>query len=480
MSGNHKEVQMSKFEKLEKELTVERKSSWLKKDEAYRTKAFSFSEDYRKFLSDIKTERENVVEVAAMAEKKGFKKLSEMRPSDKTGKFYEINHDKNLVLIVLGRKPVAEGVNLVASHVDVPHIDFKMSPFYEDEDYCMVKTHYYGGIKKYQWVNMPLAVHGIVVKKDGTKVNILWGEDTDEGVLTFPDVLPHLSRKVQGDKKLLTGFTGEDLNMICGSIPVDDDKVKNKIKLNILSILNDKYGITEGDFVSAEMQLVPAGEARWIGFDKGLLGAFGHDDRICGYTSSQAIFDIEDPEYTAINFLADKEEIGSDGRTGMKSWFILRVIAEMIEKQEGAYDELKLKRALEVSNVLSSDVGAGINPNFKSVHDAQNAPRLGHGIVLTKYTGSGGKYSSNDADAEFVAKIRNLFDTNDVDWQIGTLGKVDEGGGGTVAKFLAEYNMNVVDAGPALLSMHSPFEIASVLDIYSCYEAYRAFFNDMR
>ncbi len=471
---------MTKYEKLEKELTLEKKSSWLKKDEKYKKNAFDFSEAYRGFLSEVKTERENVLKVAAMAEKYGFRPLSEMKDSKGHKKFYEINHDKNLVLIVLGKKKVSEGVNLVASHVDVPHIDFKMSPLYEDEGYCMVKTHYYGGIKKYQWVTMPLSLHGVIVKKNGEKVNVVWGEDDSEGVLTFPDVLPHLSRKVQGDKKLLTGFTGEELNMICGSIPVDDEKVKNAIKLNVLEILNSKYGITEADFISAELQLVPAGGARWVGFDKGLIGAFGHDDRICGYTSSLAIFDVEDPEYTAINFLADKEEIGSDGRTGMKSWFILRVISEMIENQDGDFSELKLKKALEISDVLSSDVGAGINPNFKSVHDPLNAPRLGHGIVMTKYTGSGGKYGSSDADAEFVAKIRALFDEKGIDWQIGTLGKVDEGGGGTVAKFLAEYNMNVVDAGPALLSMHSPFELASVMDIYACYEAYKAFFEKLK
>ena len=471
---------MSKYEKLEKELYSEKKSAWLKHDKAYHKEVFKFAEGYRKFLSTVKTERENALEIKKIAEEKGFLPLSKMKENPNHKKFYELNGEKNVALIVMGKKSPKEGVNIIASHIDVPHIDLKLSPFYEDEEFLMVKTHYYGGIKKYQWVTRPLALHGVIFKKDGTRVNVVWGEDEKEGVLTFPDVLIHLSRKVQGDKKLLTGFSGEDLNMLAGSIPVNDEKVKNKVKINVLEILHKKYNITEDDFISAELQLVPAGNARYVGFDKGLIGAFGHDDRICGYTSSHAIFEIEDPELTAINFLADKEEIGSDGRSGMQSWFILRVIAELIENTENGYSDLTFRKALEKSNVLSSDVGAGINPNFKSVHDPKNAARLGHGIVLTKYTGSGGKYSANDADAEFVAKIRTLWDENNIDWQIGTLGKVDEGGGGTVAKYLAQYNMNVVDAGPALLSMHSPLELASVIDIYTCKEAYKVFFEKMK
>lgn len=471
---------MSKYEKLEKDLSWKTKNAWLKHDKEYHKKAFAFAEDYRKFLSYVKTERENVIEVAKMAEKEGFLPLEKMKGNKKHTKFYALNGEKNIALIVVGAKPAKEGVNLVASHVDVPHIDLKMNPLYQDEEFCMVKTHYYGGIKKYQWVSLPLALHGVVFKKDGTRVEIVWGENEKEGCFTFADLLPHLSRKVQGDKKLLDGFSGEDLNMIAGSIPVDDDKVKNQVKIHALEILNKEYGITESDFISAELQFVPAGVARYIGFDKGLIGAFGHDDRICGYTSTRAIFEIEKPELTAINFLADKEEVGSDGRSGMKSWFILRVISEIIENQEGNYNELMLRRAMERSHVISSDVGAGIDPNFKSVHDNMNAPRLGYGITLTKYTGSGGKGGTSDADAEFMAKIRALWDNNNVDWQIGTLGKVDEGGGGTVAKFLAEYNMSVVDAGPALLAMHAPFEVASVVDVYACYEAYKVFFEKMK
>ncbi len=471
---------MSKYEKLEKELTKKNKSAWLKHDKEYYKKAFAFSEDYRKFLSYVKTERENVLEVAKMAEKEGFLPIEKIKENKKHTKFYALNGEKNIAIIVLGTEPVKHGVNLVASHVDVPHIDLKMNPLYEDDEYLMVKTHYYGGIKKYQWVTIPLAIHGVVFKKDGTRVNIVWGENEKEGCFTFADVLPHLSRKVQGEKKLLDGFSGEDLNMIAGSIPVEDDKIKNRVKLHALEILNKEFGITEEDFISAELQFVPAGNARYVGFDKGLIGAFGHDDRICGFSSSKAIFDIEKPTLTAINFLADKEEIGSEGRSGMKSWFILRVISELIEHQEGSFNELMLRRAMERSYVISSDVGAGIDPNFKSVHDNLNAPRLGYGIVLTKYTGSGGKGGSSDADAEFMAKIRNLWDNGTIDWQIGTLGKVDEGGGGTVAKFLAEYNMSVVDAGPALLAMHAPFEIASVIDVYGCYEAYKVFFEKMK
>jgi len=468
---------MGDMKKLEKKLYNKKKNSWLKTDK--KDKAFKFSEKYKNFLSGVKTERENVKKIVEMAEENGFKPLSEIKKSKNHKKFYANNHDKNLALIVLGEDKIKNGLNLIASHVDVPHLDIKMNPFYETDDILLMKTHYYGGIKKYQWVSRPLELHGVVIKNDGTKVDIKYGTKEDEGVFVIPDILPHLSRKVQGKEKLLKSFEGESLHAITGSIPVDDDDIKKKVKLNILKVLNEKYGIIEEDFISAELKLVPEGNARFVGLDKGILGAFGHDDRICGYTSSMAIFDVENPKKTAINFLADKEEIGSEGRTGMQSWFFLRIVGEILEAQENTYSDLELKKLLEKSNVISSDVGAALNPLFKKVHDSQNAPKMGYGLTLVKYTGAGGKYSANDADAEYVGKIRKLWNDNDVKWQIGTLGKVDEGGGGTVAKFLAKYNMNVIDAGTALLSMHSPFELASVIDIYSTYKGYKVFFEKM-
>ncbi len=468
---------MGEYKDLEKKIKMKRKNSWENLEDNERKKVFSFSEEYKNFLKEVKTERENVDKVVEMAEKEGFKPLSELKDGHK--KYYAVNHNKNLALIVLGKEDIKNGFNLIASHVDVPHIDIKMNPFYESEEMAMMKTHYYGGIKKYHWVSRPLELHGVIIKNNGEKVELTYGSEQDEGVFVIPDVLPHLSRKVQKKEKLLKSFEGEKLHAIAGSIPIDDDDIKEKIKFNVLKVLNEKYDIVEEDFVSAELKLVPAGEPRFVGFDKSILGSFGHDDRICGYTSSKAIFDIEDPEKTAINFLADKEEIGSEGRTGMQSWFFLEVVGELLNHQEGSYSDLKLKKMLSKSNVISSDVGAAVNPLFKNVHDNQNAPKFGGGISLVKYTGARGKAAANDADAEYVNKVRRLWNENNIDWQIGTLGKVDEGGGGTVAKFLAKYNMNVVDAGTPLLSMHSPFELASNIDVYSTYKAYKAFFEKM-
>ncbi|TYB31060.1 MAG: aminopeptidase [Candidatus Mcinerneyibacterium aminivorans] len=468
---------MGEYKDLEKKIKMKRKNSWENLKDGERKKVFSFSEEYKNFLKEVKTERENVDKVVQMAEEEGFKPLSELK--DGHNKYYAVNHNKNLALIVLGKEEIKNGFNLIASHVDVPHIDIKMNPIYESEEMAMMKTHYYGGIKKYHWVSRPLELHGVIIKNDGEKVELTYGSEEDEGVFVIPDVLPHLSRKVQKKEKLLRSFEGEKLHAIAGSIPIDDEDIKEKIKFNVLKVLNEKYDIVEEDFVSAELKLVPAGEPRFVGFDKSILGSFGHDDRICGYTSSKAIFDIENPKKTSINFLADKEEIGSEGRTGMQSWFFLEIVGELLQHQEGSYSDLKLKKMLRKSNVISSDVGAAVNPLFKNVHDNQNAPKFGGGISLVKYTGARGKAAANDADAEFVGRVRRLWNENNIDWQIGTLGKVDEGGGGTVAKFLAKYNMNVVDAGTPLLSMHSPFELASNVDIYSTYKAYKVFFEKM-
>ncbi len=456
-----------------------KENGWKSVDEAKKKLIFDFSESYKKFLDLAKTEREFIDETILLAEEKGFvnaDKKDKLVPGDKV---YFLNRGKNIILSVIGKKQIEEGVNFVVSHVDVPRLDLKGNPLYEDTELAMLKTHYYGGIKKYQWVSIPLALHGVVILADGTKVKVVIGEDETDPVLTIPDILPHLARKVQGERKAAEVIKGEELNLIVGSIPsnTEDKEIKEKVKYAILEKLNETYGLVEEDFISAELQVVPAYKAKDVGLDRAIVGAYGHDDRICGYTSVKAILDIENiPEKTAICYIADKEEIGSSGSTGLESKYIEYFMAEIINKLKGTYNELILKRTLWNSRALSSDVNAGINPLFKSVHDPENASKLGYGIVLTKYTGSGGKYSSNDADAEFVHEIRDLFNKNDITWQIGMLGKVDEGGGGTVAKFLAQYGIRTIDAGPALLAMHSPFELASKFDIYEVYRAYKAFY----
>jgi aspartyl aminopeptidase len=392
---------------------------------------------------------------------------------------YTINRNKSIAVAVLGKRPIEDGLNIIASHIDVPRLDLKQNPLYEDDDtkLALFKTHYYGGIKKYQWVNIPLALHGKVVKGDGSEVDINIGESPDDPVFTITDLLPHLARKKQAKRALAEGIKGEELNILVGSRPVSDKHAKKKVKLWILDYLNKNYGMVEEDFVSAELEIVPAGRARDIGFDRSLVGAYGHDDRICAYTSLRALTDIKTPSRTGLALMFDKEEIGSEGSTGVKSRFLVNTIGDLIGLRNPGYPESMLRKALENSRALSSDVNAGINPNYKGVHETRNAARLGHGVVITKFTGSGGKYASNDASAEFMGAIRRLLNENKIIWQTAELGKVDEGGGGTVARFLAEHNMDVIDCGPPILSMHSPFEISSKIDIYSTYEAYRAFFE---
>ena len=340
-----------------------------------------------------------------------------------------------------------------------------------------MKTHYYGGIKKYQWVNIPLALHGKVILANGKEVEIHIGESDKDPVFTICDLLPHLYRKKQADRKLSEGISGEELHVLLASMPYDDRKAKKKVKLWVLDHLNKEYGMVEEDFVSAEIEVVPAGPAREVGFDRSMIGAYGQDDRICAFTCIKAITEIGIPKRTAIALVIDKEEIGSDGPTSIKSRFLEEVFSFLLELKEPDYPDRKLRRALSATYAISSDVNGAVNPMYKDVHELQNAARLGLGICLTKYTGSGGKYSSNDASAEFMAVIRRTLNGAGIPWQTGELGKVDEGGGGTIAKFLAEHNMDVVDAGPALLSMHSPMEISSKADIWSTYGAYKAFYE---
>lgn len=446
-----------------------------------REAVFDFSEGYKKFLDKAKTEREFVTEGIKLVEKNGFVS-AEKKDKFVTGdKIYYVNRGKNLVLAVIGKEDIENGINYVVSHVDSPRLDLKGNPLYEELDLAYMKTHYYGGIKKYQWASLPLALHGVVVLASGEKVEITIGEKDDDPVFTIPDILPHLSAKIQGDRKTGEVIKGEELQIIVGSIPssVEDKELKERIKYTVLEILNRDYGMIEEDFISAELELVPAGRCRDLGFDRSMIGGYGQDDRICAYTSMMAMIDLEEvPAKTAVCFLADKEEIGSTGSTGLKSDYINYITGDMIYKIKGTFNEMMLRKTLWNSNAMSSDVNAGIDPIFRGVHDAQNAAKIGYGVVVTKYTGARGKSGTNDADAEYVGKIRKMLNDAKVNWQIGELGKVDEGGGGTVAMYLAHLGINTIDIGPALLAMHSPFEVSSKLDVYETYRAYKVFFRN--
>ncbi|MBN1467137.1 MAG: aminopeptidase [Fusobacteriaceae bacterium] len=455
-------------------------NQWTKKTLEEKKEIYNFSNGYKLFLNYSKTEREFIKEATKIAEENGFKSIENYETLKIGDKVYYTNRGKNIILAVIGKDKIESGANIIVSHADVPRLDLKGNPLYEDIELAMMKTHYYGGIKKYQWVSIPLALHGVVILEDGTKVDIIIGEDENDPVFTIPDILPHLARKVQGERKAGEVIKGEELNVLIGSIPstIEDKDIKEKVKYAVLEKLNEKYGMVEEDFISAELQIVPAFKAKDVGLDRAIVGAYGHDDRICGFTSLKAIIDLDEvPNRTSICYIVDKEEIGSTGSTGLESNYIEFVLSDMINRIKGEYNEIDLKKCLWNSKAISADVSDALNPMFKEVHDSLNVAKLGQGIVVTKYTGSGGKYSTNDADAEFVFEIRKLFNERKISWQIGMLGKVDEGGGGTVAKYLAHFGIKTIDAGPALLAMHSPFELASKLDIYETYKAYKSFFK---
>lgn len=470
---------MKKSEELAKKLTYSRKNFW-KEFKQDNQAAMDFAEGYKAFLDACKTEREAARFYEKVLSEKGFSVLGENTDSKK---FYRASREKNVAIAVKGKAPVSAGVNLIVSHIDAPRVDFKQSPLAEDgtTGLGIIKTHYYGGIKKYQWMSTPLAIHGVVIKSDGTKIDISIGEDENDPVFVMPDLLPHLARKVQYNEKIGTAVKADNMKMIFNSIPFfdeDDENAKEAVKLNALYLLNQEYGITEEDFLSAEIEIVPAGKARDAGIDKSMLLAYGQDDRICAYTSAEAILDVveDDFEKTAIVFLADKEEIGSEGNSGARSVFIVDFIADLLAACGEKSDSVTLRKTLLNSQVLSADVNAAINPNYPSVHEKQNAVHLGFGVGIAKFTGSGGKGGSNDANAEFNAHIFKIFNEGGVCWQSGALGKVDEGGGGTIAKFMAEYGAEVIDCGPGVLGMHSLYELTSKADIYSAYKAYRTFF----
>jgi aspartyl aminopeptidase len=464
-----------------KEMLYERENGWKNIEKEEKNIIFSFSDGYKEFLNKGKTEREFVRETTELAKSNGFKDAEKMENLEAGDKIYYLNREKNIVLAVIGKEDILNGINFIVSHIDCPRLDLKQNPLYEDTDLALMKTHYYGGIKKYQWGSTPLALHGTVILRSGRKIDIIIGEDDSDPVFSIPDILPHLDSKVQRERKSPDILKGEELHIVVGSIPstIKDEKVKESVKYAVLEKLNEVYGIEEEDFLSAELQLVPAHKAKDVGFDRGIVGSYGHDDRICAFTSMKAIFDYEGiPEKTAVCFMADKEEIGSTGSTGLQSFYIEYFVSDMIYKIKGKeYSDYLLRKCFWNSRALSADVSAGINPIFKSVHDHQNAAMLGYGIVVTKYTGSRGKSGTSDADAEYVGEIRSLFNNNNIKWQMAMLGKVDEGGGGTVAMYLAHHGIRTIDAGPAVISMHSPFELASKLDIYETYKAYKVFYK---
>ena len=441
---------------------------------------FDFCEGYKEFMSLCKTEREFTDEIIKQAKKAGFKNLDTVIEKGETlkkgDKVYANNMGKALALFVIGEKPIQEGMRILGAHIDSPRLDLKQNPLYEEAEQALLDTHYYGGVKKYQWVTLPMALHGVVVKEDGTKVNVVIGESKDDPVVGISDLLIHLSAK-QMQKKATEVIEGENLNVLVGSIPLEGEETEG-VKENILSILKEKYGIEEKDFVSAELEVVPAGEARDFGLDRSMIMAYGQDDRVCAYPSYKAIEAVTEAEYTSVCLLVDKEEIGSVGATGMHSRFFENTVAEVMNAC-GTYSELLVRRALKNSCMLSSDVSAGFDPNYPEVMEKNNCAFLGHGLTFNKYTGSRGKSGSNDANPEYIARLRRVMDEQNVSFQTAELGKVDVGGGGTIAYILAAYDMDVIDSGVAVLNMHAPWEIASKVDIYEAYKGYQAFLTNL-
>ena len=434
-----------------------------------------YNEGYKDYISKNKTEHASVKNSIRLAEEKGFKPLDSFETLKPGDKVYVNNRDKNIALFVIGNKPLTEGMRILGAHIDSPRMDLKQNPLYESEGFVLADTHYYGGVKKYQWVTIPLSLYGVVAKKDGTVVDVIIGEDDNDPVVGIYDLLIHLAAE-QLDKKAAKVIEGENLDVTLGNMPLVGEE-KDAVKANILKLLKDKYDIEEEDFVSAEIEVVPSGKARDYGLDRSMIAGYGHDDRVCAYTSLTAILDMDVCDYTCCTILVDKEEIGSVGATGAQSLFFENTIGEMLVKM-GIDSFVQTRLTLSRSKMLSSDVSAGVDPLFVSVNDKKNAAYLGNGIVFNKYTGARGKSGSNDASAEYVARIRAVMDESNIHYQTAELGKVDLGGGGTIAYILGNYNMDVIDAGIAVLNMHAPMEIVSKVDVYETYQAYKAFLKN--
>lgn len=462
---------------------MERKNAWLSYGESDEKEMEKLAKDYRAFLDAGKTERECVTELVREAEANGYVSLEakqaageKIQPGDKV---YAVGMKKIMALFHVGQEPLEKGMNILGAHIDSPRLDVKQNPLYEDTDLAYLDTHYYGGVKKYQWVALPLAIHGVIAKKDGSVVNVTIGEDENDPIVYITDLLIHLAGK-QLQKKAAEVIEGENLDILIGSRPLSestDEKKKEVVKSNVLRILKEKYDVEEEDFLSAELEIVPAGKARDCGLDRSMVAAYGQDDRVCAYTSFVAMMEMDAPKRTSCCLLTDKEEIGSVGATGMQSRFFENTVAELLDGM-GCYSDLALRRTLRNSSMLSSDVSAGYDPAYGECFEKKNAAYLGRGIVLNKFTGARGKSGSNDANAEYVAEVRRIFDDHQVAFQTAELGKVDVGGGGTIAYIAALYGMNVIDSGVAVLSMHAPWEVTSKADIYEAKKAYKAFLLD--
>lgn len=462
-------------EELRKNLFNLKENGWEKSTAEQREKMFAFADEYMYFLNRAKTEREAVKISKEILDKNGFKPIEEYETLKTGDRVYYINRDKSMYIAVIGENKIEDGLNIIGAHIDSPRLDLKPNPLYEDTGFAFLKTHYYGGIKKYQWTAIPLAIHGVIVKTNGEKIEVNIGEDEADPIFTITDLLPHLAQD-QMDKKLKEAISGEDLNVLIGSIPYQDENVQEKVKLNILNILNKKYGIVEADFLSSELEIVPAFNSRSLGFDRSMVAGYGQDDRVCAFTSLRAILNIEKPKNTAVCILSDKEEIGSMGNTGMESRVFDTFVSELLNKT-GENRANLLEKVFCNSRMLSADVDAGLDPNYSSVSEKNNSAYLGRGIGLNKYTGARGKSGASDANAEYVAEIRKIFEENNIRYQISELGKVDVGGGGTIAYILANKGVDVIDCGVPVLSMHAPFEVTSKFDIYEAYRGYEAFWK---
>ena len=466
-------------EELKQKLFAKKENGWKTVDTRKKEEIFKVSEKYMNFLNQSKTEREFIKEARKLADANGFKDIIEFNTLKPGDKIYFVNREKSMYLAIIGEESIENGMHIIGSHVDSPRLDLKPNPLYEDTELAYLKTHYYGGIKKYQWTTIPLSIHGVIVKTNGEKIEINIGEKETDPIFTITDLLPHLADD-QMNKKLKNGIDGEDLNLLIGSIPytsTETEKISEKVKLNILNILNQKYGITEADLTSAELELVPAFKARSLGFDESMVAAYGQDDKVCAYTSLAAMMELETVKNTAVCILSDKEEIGSMGNTGMESHMFDFFISEILNKLQINRPNL-LEKVFCFSKMLSSDVDAGFDPIYASVSDKINAGYIGKGISLNKYTGARGKSGASDANAEYVAWVRNVLEKNDIKYQIAELGKVDIGGGGTIAYILANKGVDVIDCGVPVLSMHAPYEVTSKYDIYSAFNTYKAFWKE--
>ena len=458
-----------------KDIINNKKTGWLNLTEVEKKNVFEFSEGYMDFLNKSKTEREFANNAKELLDNNGFINIEEKNTLNIGDKVYYINRNKCVYIAVIGKEVLSNGLNIVGSHIDSPRLDLKPNPLYEDDGFVYFKTQYYGGIKKYQWTTIPLSIHGVIIKKTGEKVEVNIGEDESDPIFTITDLLPHLAKE-QEKKTLGDGIEGENLDVTLGNMPLVGEE-KDAVKANILKLLKEKYDIEEEDFVSAEIEVVPSGKARDYGLDRSMVAGYGHDDRVCAYTSLTAILDSDVSEYTSCAILVDKEEIGSVGATGAHSLFFENTVAELLLKM-GIDSFVQTRLTMSRSKMLSSDVSAGVDPLFVNVNDKKNAAYLGNGIVFNKYTGSRGKSGSNDASAEYVAQVRAVMDNANIHYQTAELGRVDQGGGGTIAYILGNYNMDVIDAGIAVLNMHAPMEVVSKVDVYETYQAYKAFLKN--